>query len=606
MGTSDLMSALERLRNVLSGVTLPLPLPEAESHKVTARTLVNQLDDYLIPRLTHLNAPLLTVVGGSTGAGKSTLVNTLIGRVVSAAGVIRPTTRSSVLIHHPDDAHWFTSERVLPGLGRSTEPSHYPWVLQLVEEPSLPPGLALLDAPDIDSVVTENRVLAEQLLGAADLWLFVTSAARYADAVPWRYLREAAERSVALGVIVDRVPPAAWDEVPTHLGQLMIAGGLAESPLFAIPETSTDEDGLLPDATVSPIREWLDGLANDQRTRQKVVLQTLDGTLVSLCRTAPVIATAAADQHSALQQLTTDADTTYADAARTVALHTSDGTMLRGEVLARWQDLVGTSEFFRVVEQKIGWLRDRILSSWRGEPKQAGDAKVAVETGLETLVRAEAMAAAERVESAWSAHPAGRELLSGHPELAAASPDIGDRSAQIVREWQSSVIDLVGEAGKGKRTQARFLALGVNGVGVALMIVVFTYTGGLAGVEIGIAGGTAVIAQRLLEAVFGEDAVRRLAAAAKQDLDARVEALMATELTRYHRVIDAQAVPESTASDIRDAVQAVVEARESSWADISRHGVGEPLDDTVVFDPFTEAQPPTSSSPEKPTDQDES
>ena len=39
----------------------------------------------------------------------------------------------------------------------------------------------MLDAPDIDSVV-QNRQLASQLLAAADLWLFVTSAARYADA----------------------------------------------------------------------------------------------------------------------------------------------------------------------------------------------------------------------------------------------------------------------------------------------------------------------------------------------------------------------------------------------------------------------------------------
>jgi hypothetical protein len=30
-----------------------------------------------------------------------------------------------------------------------------------------------------------NHDLAALLLGAADLWLFVTTAVRYADAVPW-------------------------------------------------------------------------------------------------------------------------------------------------------------------------------------------------------------------------------------------------------------------------------------------------------------------------------------------------------------------------------------------------------------------------------------
>lgn len=568
MGTGELTSALETLRGALAEVALPLPLPGAESQKLAARTLTNQLDDYVLPRLAHLDAPLLTVVGGSTGAGKSTLVNSLIGRVVSESGVIRPTTRSSVLIHHPDDGEWFGSQRVLPGLGRSTEPSHYPWVLQLVSEPSLPRGLALLDAPDIDSVVTENRALAEQLLGAADLWLFVTSAARYADAVPWRYLREAADRSVALGVVVDRVPPAAWNDVPSHLGQLMLSGGLGSSPLFAVPETKTDADGLLPEVSVAPIREWLEDVSTDQRTRSKVVLQTLDGALVSVCRTAPGVATAVDEQVAALDQLRTDVDKSYAEAARAVSVQTADGTMLRGEVLARWHDLVGTGEFFRVVEQKIGWVRDRLWGALKGEPKQAGEVKVAVESGLETLIRAEADAAAERAESAWRSHPAGRELIASHPELSAASTDFGEVATRIVREWQGGVIGLVSEEGKGKRVQARFLALGVNGVGVALMILVFSQTGGLVGAEIGIAGGTAVVAQRLLEAVFGEDAVRRLATRAKSDLDARVDGAMADELVRYHKVLDAAGVTAASADELRAAVEEVVSARASSWTEV--------------------------------------
>ncbi len=84
------------------------------------------------------------------------------------------------------------------------------------------------------------------------------------------------------------------------------------------------------------------------------------------------------------------------------------------------------------------------------------------------------------------------------------------------------MLDLVADEGMAKRSRARFLALGVNGVGVALMIVVFAHTGGLVGAEIGVAGGTAVLAQRVLEAVFGDQAVRRLAETAKEELDARV------------------------------------------------------------------------------------
>ena len=261
MSAGQLASSLRLLADALDRARLPLDLPGRGAAETLRRDLGAQLNDYLLPRLERLDAPMLAVVGGSTGAGKSTLVNSMIGRTVSRPGVIRPTTRSPVLVHHPDDAHWFGPERILPGLARTLEAASDTRTLQLVPEPSLPQGLAILDAPDIDSVVAENRALAAQLLAAADLWLFVTTAARYADAVPWDYLRSAAERSAALAVVLQRVPPAAMTEVPAHLGQLMADRGLGDSPLFAVPETVADAEGLLPDSAVAPIREWLAGLA---------------------------------------------------------------------------------------------------------------------------------------------------------------------------------------------------------------------------------------------------------------------------------------------------------------------------------------------------------
>jgi hypothetical protein len=113
-----------------------------------------------------------------------------------------------------------------------------------------------------------------------------------------------------------------------------------------------------------------------------------------------------------------------------------------------------------------------------------------------------------------------------------------------------------------KRSRARFYALGVNGVGVALMIVVFAHTGGLVGAEIGVAGGTAVLAQRVLEAVFGDQAIRRLAETAKDDLDARVQALLADELVRYHMILNGLGVESDQATRLRRAARAVESARQ--------------------------------------------
>src|SRR5215212_7671163 len=99
--------ALQALGMALRDVELTFPVPDLAA-AVHARTeLVAQIDDYLLPRLQRMEAPLLMVVGGSTGAGKSTLVNSLVGKEVSAPGVLRPTTRSPVLIHSPEDARWF-------------------------------------------------------------------------------------------------------------------------------------------------------------------------------------------------------------------------------------------------------------------------------------------------------------------------------------------------------------------------------------------------------------------------------------------------------------------------------------------------------------------
>ena len=50
------------------------------------------------------------------------------------------------------------------------------------------------------------------------------------------------------------------------------------------------------------------------------------------------------------------------------------------------------------------------------------------------------------------------------------------------------------------------------------MIAVFAHTGGLTGAEVAVAGGTSAVGQRVLEALLGDQAVRTLAAQAREDL----------------------------------------------------------------------------------------
>lgn len=520
-----LVTSLDELRELLAALRLPLQTPGVVAARADRQAAVFQLDAYVLPRLAGPAAPLLVVVGGSTGAGKSTLVNSLLGEEVSAPGVLRPTTRSPVLVHHPQDGPWYG------GRGAASLPSG----LRLVASAALPPGLALLDAPDIDSVEEANRALAERLLAAADLWLFVTTAARYADAVPWALLRGAALRHAQVALVVDRVDRGA-EAVVDDLRRLMDGNDLAGAPLFVLPETALAE-GLLPEEVVGPIARWLSELGADAPARRAVAQATRDGVVDDLVRRGFALARAADEQVVADERLRRIVERRYAEAVARVEAVTSDGAMLRGEVLSRWQELVGTGELFRSIEQGVGRLRDRITDLVRGRPAQPR-VEQAIASGLERVLLDAADEAAERTHAAWRTDPAGGPLVVG-ADLARSSAGLRAGAAEQVRGWQGDVLELVREQGASRRGTARYLSFGVNAAGVALMVVAFASTGGLTGVEVGIAGGTAVVAQKLLEAVFGDDAVRRLTTLARERLDERVRLVLGAEAARYTALLDA-------------------------------------------------------------------
>jgi hypothetical protein len=562
-----LLRRVEVLRARVAAVELPLDVERVASARREQTALLAQVDDYLLPRLRALDAPLLAVVGGSTGAGKSTLVNSVLGRVVTRSGVLRPTTRSPVLVHHPEDTAWFDGGRVLPSLARVTgdvtaaDDDLAPiTAVQLVAGDALPPGLALLDAPDIDSVVSANRELAQQLLAAADLWLFVTTAARYADAVPWDLLRGAAERGAAVAIVLDRVPPEAMDEVRLHLASMLRERGLASAPLFTIAESAVT-GGLLAADVVAPVRAWLTALAKDSAARQVVVRRTLGGALDAVRPRTATLVDAVAAQDEARSTLALAASESYTRAARRVREGLADGSLLRGEVLARWQEFVGTGELLRSLEVRVGRLRDRVTAAVRGRPAPtSGQLGAALQTGVQALITAQVEAAAEDTALRWRQVPGGVRLVATHPGLAARRPDLPDVVARTVRDWQGYLLTLVSDEGADKRTTARVLSYGVNGTGVLLMLVVFSQTAGLSGAEVGIAGGTAVLAQRLLEAVFGDQAVRELAAKAKADLARRADALLVADRERFDAVL-AELTTGTSAKDLAHAASDVEAAR---------------------------------------------
>ncbi|MFL6168313.1 MAG: dynamin family protein, partial [Ornithinibacter sp.] len=525
---------------------LPLDVTSRAPAEGSRRQLLQQLDDYVLPRLRSIDAPLLAVVGGSTGAGKSTLVNSVVGAQVSRSGVLRPTTTSPVLVHHPDDRHWFADTRILPGLARVTGQDtgqSQPGTVRLVESSALPSGMALLDAPDIDSVVAANRAIATQLLSAADLWLFVTTAARYADAVPWDLLRTAADRGTSVAIVLDRIPPDAVAEIRPHLAAMLREQGLPTAPIFTVPETTLSAEGRLPADAVERLRSWLQALASDARARSIVVGQTLRGAVDSLSGRTAELVVASRDQHDAAVSLRKAVDESFTEAHRRVDAGMTDGTLLRGEVLARWQEFVGTGEFFRQVESTIARWRDKVTAAIKGNPPPADDLGEALQSGVAALLLSNAETAASETARAWRRLPGGTQILTAHPDLSKPSPGLRPDVERLVRDWQGEVLELVRTEGQGRRTNARIAAYGLNAIGLFLMLVAFSSTYGLTGAEIGIAGGTALLAQRVLEAIFGDQAVRDMAAKARRSLLDLADELFASERERYAAALAEVAAP---------------------------------------------------------------
>jgi hypothetical protein len=501
-----------------------------------------------------------------------------------------------VLIHHPADADWFVGDRVLPGMSRtsSEEPGGMEDAgqLRLVAADTVPRGLAILDAPDIDSVVQANRDLATQLLAAADLWLFVTTAARYSDAVPWEFLQSASDRSTAVAVVLDRAPSETIDDITGHLAQMLLERGLGDSPLFSIQETVVDGNGMLPSASVASIKDWLVDLAADAEARAAVVRRTLQGAVSAMVKTTPPFAAAVRAQAETAIELRSSVESAYDQGVKDIAKASQDGTLLRGEVLARWQEFVGTGELLKGLQSNAGRLRDRLKSSLGDKPAETRDVSDAIQSGLESLLREHATAAAERAEKAWQATAPGRQLLatadasakaagsenagesgsgsgSGNAGEAGSAGEVGvalgamseefpEAASRAVREWQAFVLDVIRREGGAKKSTARILEYGLNGLGLSLMVVVFAHGTGIPkGAETSAGAGSAIVGQRLLEVVFGDKAVQGMVDRAREDLDGKVHALMDAEFARYLAVLDQHPVDAETARQLTEAARAV-------------------------------------------------
>jgi len=531
--------------------------PRSEAALTRARQLADHLRGHIRVRTASLDAPLVVLLVGPTGAGKSTTFNTIAGRVASPTGVLRPTTRIAIVLVHPADREPLEAG-ALAGLSADQ--------LRFVEDAAIEPGLALVDAPDIDSLEHANRALADRLVEAADLCCFVTTATRYADQVPWNVLARVEERGLPLLVVVNRMPPDPVDreEVLDDVRRLMAEAGLdrllapeAGAPpreLIAVSEGDLAPDGarLIADR-IRPLHDEIVRLRAGRDARRELASRALTGSLVGLGDTIDRIADDAEHEAIDVEALRRTADRSFETSLDGLRDEISNATFLREEALHHWQSYVGADQITRFFSEGIGRLRGAIAAIFRPTAAPVAEVRAATTDDLVAVARLQVAEAVRRTATAWSAEPGLGPIVAARGDLWLPSPAFDRRLRAGLDEWIEGIAAEIQAHGASKRLLARGASVGVNVLGTGVMLGTFLHTGGLTGAEVGVAAATAFLNQKLLSALFGEAAMVELIGHARRRLDEVLTVTFQAERGRYDELLPGPGELSALAGDLRAA-----------------------------------------------------
>jgi len=174
---------------------------DAEAAPEVLERARDRLERDLLPRTAGDQAYLVAGIVGPNNAGKSALFNALAGEPISLSSPTGGATRRLVGALHPELKaallaeptlarfplrEWESSEDATRALGERATGS-VPLIAKSTE--SMPPGLLLIDTPDFDSILSDNRIASESLLAVADLAIAVVTRHSYQNKEVVDYLR---------------------------------------------------------------------------------------------------------------------------------------------------------------------------------------------------------------------------------------------------------------------------------------------------------------------------------------------------------------------------------------------------------------------------------
>lgn len=537
--------------------------------RLAAERLHHHVAEYLVPRASDVASPLAVVILGSTGSGKSSLFNALAGWPASPSGILRPTTRRPVVLAAPGDVAAIERGEILPGLTGRGE-------LHVLADrrKGRGAGVVLIDAPDIDSIEDENRRLAAELLEAADLLIVITTASRYADEAPWQMLARARERGVPLLAVLNRLPTDDLDAVAVETDYLhlleragmLAAGALGQLEIVAIREGQLDpKRDALSARAIEPIRAALDRLVSGTAERRALAARALGAALDGLSPAVERIAARIEVERTAASRLESQAVAAYRDEMARLNGELASGTFLRAEVLRQWQEFVGAGAVARLLSTGVGRAVEAVKSLVRRQPPApVVEVREGAFTDVVELTAGRVAEAARRTATEWSASDLGNRALAEDGGLWTVNADLRRDLRAALERWAGDIGTRIGDIGEGKRGFARAASLGVNVLGTATVLAVFTTTGGLTGAEVGITAATALLNQKLLEAIFGEATLHQFVSEARDALKGIIAESVDGDRTRFEAALGRFAPGVGDAERLRAAAARVEELRKAS------------------------------------------
>jgi hypothetical protein len=245
----DIPALVSSLREV-AAATDRLPDAADSTTRALARRIRTRIQRDLLPRLGSEAPLLLVAVAGPNNVGKSTLFNTLVGSELSPARAEGGLTQQCLAAATPDTASGAGREALSaryevvllsPGTRAPVTEAGPPGRLFLTSTPALPPGLVLVDTPDFDSVVRDNRLRSEALMLTVDVVVFVVSRHTYQNAALVDVVQQAVGRGRPWVVVYNEAPEL--ETVRAHLDKLTADVGAAPFARYRSPHDPEVEAG---------------------------------------------------------------------------------------------------------------------------------------------------------------------------------------------------------------------------------------------------------------------------------------------------------------------------------------------------------------------------